>query len=77
MKKVKVVQVVEAMLGGIRQHVIDIVENLDTDKYENYLIYSPGRADKGKTCCPINGLTGVSCSCKECYESCFVFDHLE
>lgn len=46
MKKVKVVQVVEAMLGGIRQHVIDIVENLDTDKYENYLIYSPGRADK-------------------------------
>lgn len=46
MKKIKVVQVVEAMLGGIRQHVVDIVENLDTDKYENYVIYSQRRADK-------------------------------
>ncbi len=46
MGKIKVVQVVEAMLGGIRQHVIDIIENIDAEKYEIYLIYSQGRADK-------------------------------
>lgn len=37
--------VVEAMLGGIRQHVCDIVKNLDQEKYELYLIYSNMRAD--------------------------------
>lgn len=46
MKKIKVVHIVEAMLGGIRQHVIDIVENLDREKYDVYLIYSDRRADK-------------------------------
>lgn len=46
MKKIKVVQVVEAMLGGIRQHVIDIVENLNPDIYDIYLIYSDKRADQ-------------------------------
>lgn len=46
MGKIKVVHVVEAMLGGIRQHVVDIVENLDTDKYDIYIIYSQRRADE-------------------------------
>ena len=46
MQKTKVVHIVEANLGGIRQHVIDIVENLDRDKYDIYLIYSDRRADK-------------------------------
>jgi glycosyltransferase involved in cell wall biosynthesis len=34
------------MLGGIRQHVIDIIENLDTNEYDIYLIYSDIRADQ-------------------------------
>ncbi len=49
-KKTKVVYIVEAMLGGIRQHVIDIIENLDQDQYEIYLIYSDTRADKAFFC---------------------------
>lgn len=46
MRKIKLVHIVEAMLGGIRQHVCDIIENLDQDEYEVYLIYSDNRADK-------------------------------
>lgn len=45
-RKIKVAHIVESMLGGIRRHVIDIIENLDKDKYEVYLIYSNRRADK-------------------------------
>lgn len=45
-KKIKVVHIVEAMLGGIRQHVEDIVTGLDSRKYEIYLIYSDNRADE-------------------------------
>lgn len=44
--KKKIVMIVEAMLGGIRQHVCDIVENLDKEIYEVYLIYSDYRADE-------------------------------
>ncbi|MCM1542861.1 MAG: glycosyltransferase [Blautia sp.] len=44
MKK-KLVMIVEAMLGGIRQHVCDIAENLDRTGYEIYIIYSDLRAD--------------------------------
>lgn len=46
MRKIKLVHIVEAMLGGIRQHVCNIIENLDQDEYEVYLIYSDSRADK-------------------------------
>lgn len=46
MQKIKVVHIVEAMLGGIRQHVTDIIDNLDQNQYEIYLIYSNRRADK-------------------------------
>lgn len=41
----KIVMIVEAMLGGIRQHVCDIVENLDKKRYKVYVIYSDLRAD--------------------------------
>lgn len=44
MKK-KIVMIVEAMLGGIRQHVCDIVESLNQQEYEIYVIYSDLRAD--------------------------------
>lgn len=44
--KKKLVIIVEAMLGGIRQHVCDIVENLDKEVYEIYILYSDLRADE-------------------------------
>ena len=44
--KTKVVLIVEAMLGGIRQHVCDIVRNLDKEVYDVYMIYSDLRADE-------------------------------
>lgn len=43
--KRKIVMIVEAMLGGIRQHVCDIVESLNQQEYEIYVIYSNLRAD--------------------------------
>ena len=46
MPRKKVVHIVEAMLGGIRQHVLDIIENLDNSEYDIFLIYSDRRADK-------------------------------
>ena len=46
LEKKKIVLIVEAMLGGIRQHVCDIVENLDKETYEIYIIYSDLRADE-------------------------------
>lgn len=45
MLKIKVLLVVEAMLGGIRQHVVDIALGLDSEKYDVYIIYSDARAD--------------------------------
>lgn len=46
MKKTKILLIVEAMLGGIRQHVVDIAMELDKEKYEVYLAYSDNRADE-------------------------------
>lgn len=43
--KIKILLIVEAMLGGIRQHVLDIIYGLDKGKFEVYLAYSDGRAD--------------------------------
>ena len=43
--KTKIVMVVEAMLGGIRQHVCDIIKNLNQEYFQIYLIYSDLRAD--------------------------------
>jgi len=44
-KKIKIVLIVEAVLGGIRQHVLDIVKNLNKTKFDVYLVYSDLRAD--------------------------------
>lgn len=44
-RKIRIVFVVEAMLGGIRQHVCDIMQSLDRTKYQIYLCYSDRRAD--------------------------------
>lgn len=43
--KIKIAIVVEAVLGGIRQHVYDITCGLDKEKYEIFFIYSDLRAD--------------------------------
>lgn len=43
--KIKLAIVVEAVLGGIRQHVYDITCGLDKEKYEVFFIYSDFRAD--------------------------------
>lgn len=45
-KRIKILLITEAMLGGIRQHVLDIVYGLDVKKYEIYLAYSENRADE-------------------------------
>lgn len=42
----KVVLIVEAMLGGIRQHVFDIARELNKEEFKVYLIYSDERADE-------------------------------
>jgi len=43
--KIKIAIVVEAVLGGIRQHVCDITCGLDKEKFDIYFIYSEQRAD--------------------------------
>lgn len=45
-QKTKILLIVEATLGGLRQHVVDIATNLDRTHYEVYLAYSDGRADE-------------------------------
>lgn len=44
--KIKIVFITEAMLGGIRQHVLDIMNHLNPEEYEIFLIYSDLRADE-------------------------------
>ncbi|MCR5092900.1 MAG: glycosyltransferase [Lachnospiraceae bacterium] len=45
MSKIKLALIVEAMRDGVRQHVCDIVRNLNQEKYEIFLIYSEVAAD--------------------------------
>lgn len=45
-KKVKVIHVLEASLGGIRKHVIDLINGIDKDRYDVVLVYSKKRADE-------------------------------
>lgn len=44
MKK-KIVIMSEALGGGVRRHIIDLIENLNKDKFEIYFIYNLDRAD--------------------------------
>lgn len=45
MKK-KLLLIVEALGGGVRTHILDLVVNLNKSKYDIYLLYSRGRNDK-------------------------------
>lgn len=44
-QKIKILFILEATLGGIRKHLLDLAYSLDMDKYELFLIYSLERAD--------------------------------
>ncbi|MGG3709339.1 glycosyltransferase family 4 protein [Heyndrickxia coagulans] len=46
MEKRKLVYICEALGGGVRKHLIDVLKEIDRDKFEIFLIYSPIRADK-------------------------------
>jgi glycosyltransferase involved in cell wall biosynthesis len=46
LKKVRVLYVCEAMGGGVRRHLLDIIENIDLGLYDIHLIYGKNRADK-------------------------------
>lgn len=45
MRVTKVVFIVEATLGGVRRHVIDLIENIDHKLFRLYVIYGDDRAD--------------------------------
>lgn len=45
MKK-KLVIITEALGGGVRRHVVSLLENLDKDKFDIYFMYNLGRADE-------------------------------
>ena len=44
MKK-KLVIITEALGGGVRRHVLDLLMHLDTDKYDIYFLYGSNRID--------------------------------
>jgi len=46
MKK-KIVQIVRAPVGGIRKHILTIVEGLGSEQFEMFLITNEGHGDKG------------------------------
>lgn len=45
MSKIKLVIILEATLGGIRKHVVDLLCNLESRDYQLFLVYSAIRAD--------------------------------
>ena len=45
MKKQKVLFVVEAMGGGVRRHIVDLINWLDKEKFEIMLLYGEKRVD--------------------------------
>lgn len=45
MKKTKLLLIVEALGGGVRTHIIDLIINIDRSKYDIYMLYSLGRDD--------------------------------
>lgn len=46
LKKVRLLYICEAMGGGVRRHLLDIIENIDLGSYDIHLIYGKNRADK-------------------------------
>ncbi|MGG0319932.1 glycosyltransferase family 1 protein [Priestia megaterium] len=45
MKKIKLVYVCECLGGGVRKHLVDLLNHLDKQKYEIHVIYSENRMD--------------------------------
>lgn len=45
MDKTKVMLIAEAMGGGVRRHIIDLIENIDPSRFETVLLYGVNRAD--------------------------------
>lgn len=43
--KRKIIYICEAMGGGVRRHLLDILVNIDLEKYEVYLLYGSSRID--------------------------------
>jgi glycosyltransferase involved in cell wall biosynthesis len=44
--KTKIVLITEAMLGGVRKHILDVALNLDKTSFDVYIILSEVRADE-------------------------------
>lgn len=43
--KVKIALISEALGGGVRRHIIDLMKSLDKDKFDIYFLYNSHRAD--------------------------------
>lgn len=46
MEKIKVLLIAEAMSGGVRRHVVDLIQNIDVSKFDVTLLYGTGRMDE-------------------------------
>lgn len=46
MEKIKVLLIAEAMSGGVRRHVVDLIGNIDGSKFDVTLLYGTGRMDE-------------------------------
>ncbi|MCM3363553.1 glycosyltransferase family 4 protein [Niallia sp. MER TA 168] len=45
MEKIKLVYICETLSGGVRKHIIDLLNYIDKDKYEVHLIHGESRMD--------------------------------
>lgn len=46
MEKIKVLLIAEAMSGGVRRHVVDLIQNIDGSRFDVTLLYGTGRMDE-------------------------------
>jgi glycosyltransferase involved in cell wall biosynthesis len=46
LEKLRILYICESMGGGVRRHLLDIIENINFNLYDIYLIYGENRADK-------------------------------
>ncbi|MDZ4476644.1 glycosyltransferase family 4 protein [Bacillus cereus] len=45
MNKIKVLIISEALGGGVRRHLVDLLDGIDTSKFDVFMVYGPHRAD--------------------------------
>lgn len=45
MDKTKVLIISEALGGGVRRHLVDLLSGIDTSKFDVFMVYGPHRAD--------------------------------